>query len=354
MNRFKVGLLVLLGVFLLGLLPNLDLAEQLVWSQQKLKVGVVVPASRFDQGWNQAAPDSIESIADELGLEVEIAEQAGYGDISPILRDWAFRGFDIVICHASGYQTVCPEVAQQTGLKVVIVENMPAVTPNLVADYETQAQEGAYLAGVLAGMITRTNTVGVVVSAEPPTWNFMTVGFAEGVHSVNPSARLLYNVIGDAAYEDAAGAKRNTEAQIAAGADVVFGQGDGATFGMLQAVQENEATDGGKVWFIDVIGDKRTIDPTNSILTSVLFDYSGIFSAMVNNIRDGTFGKIHTMTVQNGGVRLLAPPATISVEARTALAQAEADLLTGRVVVSAIGNVAGLRARLEELFPDSF
>ena len=45
-----------------------------------------------------------------------------------------------------------------------------------------------------------------------------------------------------------------------AGADVIFGQGDGATFGMLQAVETTKSPGGGNVWFIDVIGDKTSID----------------------------------------------------------------------------------------------
>jgi simple sugar transport system substrate-binding protein len=111
----------------------------------------------------------------------------------------------VIICHASGYQTVCPEFAAESGVPVVVVENPAATSPGLVADIETQAQEAAYLAGVLAGNTTSGGTVGVIVSGEPPTWNFMTVGFAEGLKAANPDARLLYGVIGEAAYDDAAG-----------------------------------------------------------------------------------------------------------------------------------------------------
>ena len=87
---------------------------------------------------------------------------------------------------------------------------------------------------------------GIVVSGEPPTWNRMSAAFAQGLKSVKPNAKLLYSVIGEGAYADAAGAKRNTEDQIAVGADVIFGQGDGASFGMLQACSTKKARDGGQ------------------------------------------------------------------------------------------------------------
>lgn len=47
-----------------------------------------------------------------------------------------------------------------------------------------------------------------------------------------------------------------TTSVIAAGADIIFGQGNGSSFGMLQAVETNKAVDGSDVLFIDVIGDQ--------------------------------------------------------------------------------------------------
>src|SRR6202000_1806600 len=94
---------------------------------------------------------------------------------------------------------------------------------------------------------------------------------------------------GPAAYSDAAGARRVTEQVIGAGADVVFGQGDGASFGMLQAVETHKSTDGGKIWFIDVIGDKTPIDKGN-LLSSVVWNLVPVFSAMVEDLKTNKFG----------------------------------------------------------------
>jgi len=314
------------------------------------QIAVVTPASRTNQGWDQQAADAAEAVAAELGIEAVVAENAGYEDITPILRDLAAGGANLIICHASGYQTVCPEFAAESGVPVAVIENPGAVQPGLVADIETQAQEAAYLAGVLAGETTETGTVGVVVSGEPPTWNYMTVGFAEGLKAANPDARMLYSVIGEAAYDDAAGAKRVTEQQIAAGADVIFGMGDGASFGMLQAVEEHNAGGGDKVWFIDVIGDKRE-EHGDALLSSVLFDYTGIYRQMIEDLRAGTFGEVYTMNLENGGVRLLELPEAVGQEVRDAVAEAERAVVGGDVAVSAISDAEEMKARLAELFP---
>jgi basic membrane protein A and related proteins len=315
------------------------------------QIAVVTPASRTNQGWDQQAADAVEAVAEEAGVEAVVAENAGYEDITPVLRDLAAGGAGLIICHASGYQTVCPEFATESGVPVAVIENPDAVSPGLVGDIETQAQEVAYLAGVLAGQATETGTVGVVVSGEPPTWNYMTVGFAEGLKAANADAKMLYSVIGEAAYDDAAGAKRVTEQQLAADADVIFGMGDGASFGMVQAIEEHNAQEGAtKAWFIDVIGDKRA-EHGDALLSSVLFEYTGIYKQMLDDLAAGTFGKIYTMDVKNGGVRLLDLPDEVSQEAKDAVAEAEKSIVDGSVTVSAISDVDEMKAKLAELFP---
>jgi basic membrane protein A len=315
------------------------------------QIAGVTPASRTNQGWDQQAADAVEAVAKEAGIKAVVAENSGYEDITPVLRDLAAGGAGLIICHASGYQTVCPEFAAESNVPVAVIENPDAVTPGLVSDIETQAQEVAYLAGVLAGKTTQTGTVGVVVSGEPPTWNYMTVGFAEGLKATKSDAKLLYSVIGEAAYDDAAGAKRVTEQQLAADADVIFGMGDGASFGMIQAIEEHNAQDGAtKAWFIDVIGDKKA-EHGDVLLSSVLFDYTGIYRQMIDDLKAGTFGKIYTMDVKNGGVRLLDLPEDVAQETKDAVADAQKAIVDGSIKVSAISDADEMKAKLAELFP---
>jgi simple sugar transport system substrate-binding protein len=317
------------------------------------QLALVTPGSRTNQGWDQQGADAADAVAKENGIKSTVAENAGYDDITPILRDLAAGGAGLIICHASGYQTVCPEFAAESNVPVAVIENPGAVKPGLVGDIETQAQEVAYLAGVLAGKETKTGTVGIVVSGEPPTWNYMTVGFAEGLKASNPDAKLLYSVIGEAAYDDAAGAKRVTEQQLAANADVIFGMGDGASFGMIQAIEEHNAQAGAnKAWFIDVIGDKKA-EHGDVLLTSVLFDYKGIYQQMIDDLKAGTFGKVYTMDVKNGGVRLLDLPSDVSQDVKDAVEKAQKEIVDGQIKVDAISDADAMKAKLAELFPQS-
>ena len=139
-------------------------------------------------------------------------------------------------------------------------------------------------------------------------------------------------MIGEAAYDDAAGAKRVTEQQLAAGADVVFGMGDGASFGMIEAIrraQRQEAPSTGLVHRRDRRQEGR--DYGDVLLTSVLFDYSGIYKQMIDDLAAGTFGKVYTMDVKNGGVRLLDLPTIVAQEVKDAVAKPQADIVDGSV-----------------------
>ena len=151
--------------------------------------------------------------------------------------------------------------------------------------------------------MTKTNTVAIVVSADDLNWAKMSGGFIAGARSVNPSIKILFVQIGQAAYADAAGGKRVTASAISGGADIVFGMGDGSSFGMMQAVETATPPSGAdKVWFIDVIGDKSSLDKKGIYLSSVVWDFTQIDDAgHQGRSQDGTFGqKSFYLDLDNG------------------------------------------------------
>jgi basic membrane protein A len=268
------------------------------------KMAIITPEKANDYGWNQQGVESAKKAADSVGAELIVQDGAGYGDISPIMTQLATQNPDFIIPWASGYDTVAPQMAQQ--LKIPVTASDPgteaANVPGLVNAIETDGQNGGYLAGVLAGAMTKTGTVAIVVSAEDLNWSKMSGGFVAGARSVNPGVKILFVQIGQAAYADAAGGKRVTSNAISAGADIVFGMGDGSSFGMMQAVETATPPSGAdKVWFIDVIGDKTPVDKKGVLLSSVLWDFAPIFEKAIQQIQDGTFGqKSYYLNLDNG------------------------------------------------------
>ena len=325
------------AVFLSVLLSSTALAADVK------SIAILTPEDGTDYGWNQQGVDSAKAAAEATGVEVIIAQGLGYGDVRPTMRELAEEGASLLIAHASGYNTAAPEIGAELSVPVAIVDTPDALKAGLVADYTLSGHQGAYLAGRLAAKVSRTKTVGIVVSGEPPSWNSQSAGFAQGVKAENPDVKVLYAVIGPAAYSDAAGGKRVTESVIAAGADIVFGQGNGSSFGMLQAVETTAATDGGKVLFIDVIGDKTPIDK-GFLLSSVIWDITPVYVAMINDLKADTFGtKSYSIGLADDSVRLLKT-AQAPDEVWAEIAKLREDIISGALTVDPVFDATAVRA----------
>lgn len=306
-------------------------------------IAIMTPEQGSDFGWNQQGIDAARAAAEAAGVELIVGEGLGYGDVRAPMREIAAEGADLIIAHASGYNTAGPEIAAETGVPVAIVDTPDGLQPGLVADYTLSGHEGAYLAGRLAAKMSRTGTVGIVVSGEPPSWNAQSAGFAQGVAAESAAVKVLYAVIGPAAYSDAAGGNRVTASVIAAGADIIFGQGNGSSFGMLQAVETNAATDGGKVFFIDVIGDKSSIDKGH-LLTSVVWDVTPVYTAMIADLRADTFGsKSYSIGLADNSVRLLET-ANLDKAAWDEVMALRQQIIDGAITVDPVFDAEAVRA----------
>jgi basic membrane protein A len=340
MAKFKT-----LGALTLGALIGLAATAQ---AGEIKSIAILVPEQGTDYGWNQQGVDAARIVAEKFGLDFLPAEGLGYGDVRPTLRELAEEGAGLMIAHASGYNTAAPEIAAETGTKVAIVDRPDDMKAGLVADYTLSGHTGAYIAGHLAARMTKTGTVGIVVSGEPPSWNSQSAGFALGAKAAKADIGIIYAVIGPAAYADAAGGRRVTESVISAGADIIFGQGNGSSFGMIQAVETTKATNGEQAWFIDVIGDKSDLDK-GFLLSSVLWDMVPVYSAMVEDIKADTFGsKGYKISLDDDSVRLLKTP-HIPEDIWSDLMKIRDDIIAGSVTVDEITDAQEVRALMSSV-----
>ena len=130
---------------------------------------------------------------------------------------------------------------------------------------------------------------------------------------------------------------------------MIFALGDGASFGIMKACEENKARDGGKVWFIDVIGDKQNIDKKGILLASVLWNFDVVYEMMLIDIYNGTFGKDYIQTLENGGIEM-AIYKDIPASVKAAMEKAEQDITRGRIKVSNVPATRDVRAMKKKLF----
>lgn len=304
---------------------------------------IVAPENESDFGWNQAGLVGAEEAATALGLELDAVPDAGWDNADVILNQVVDDGAEFVIAHASGYDVAAAQVAAATGVPILsqdTAENVPGET----ASISVSAEQGGYLAGVAAGLSTTSGVVGIVISADDTNWFKMSAGFAEGVRSVDPSIRIEFQTLGGYNYGDSAGGRSATETLISAGADIIFGMGDGATQGYLQAV---EAAD--DVMYIASIGDVTTIlSDTSVLLTSVLWNYGDLYIQAIEDVNAGTFGTSgYELNVEDGGLSL-QETVNLDADIQDAVAEAAAGVIDGSIVPTSATTLDELNAVLAE------
>lgn len=297
-------------------------------------ISIVTPATESDHGWNQMGVQGAKTAAQATGLRLITNTNVGYDNTKTILTQAAQQpGVGFLIAHASGFAQPADQANQQTGVPILITDFPDKQIPGKIGVITFSAQQGGYLAGIAAAMTTKTNKLGVAVSANDINWFTMSGGFVAGARSVNPSIKVDVAYIGAAAYDDSAGGKKLVQQLIASGADIIFGMGDGATIGYVAAVEEaNQA--GGKVKYIADIGDVSDLvtDP-QTVLTSVLWVFQGAYERAIKDVKAKTFAKApYDLNLKNGGIKLQDTPA-LSDAIKVATAKASTGIQDGSISV---------------------
>ena len=300
-------------------------------SSKVTKVGFASPAKASDYGWNQQGYNAAKAAATSTGAKFQAVTNIGYDKTDVILKQLINGGANFIVAHASGYDTIATRLAKQYKVPMITYD----VPTNLVKDYVsyvlTSSQQGAYLAGILAAMMTKTHKVGIVISAADDNWYKMSGGFAAGFRSVDKTSKIVFATVSPTGYDDAAGGKRVATSVIAQGADVLFTMGDNASFGYLQAIESAKV--GHKVWMIGDIGDMTPIDKNHVFLSSVLWDFKGTYTQAIKDIDAGTYGTHgYDLNLKNGGIALLK---TKYIPAAAWSAITKAKIVSGKLKVPA-------------------
>jgi simple sugar transport system substrate-binding protein len=312
------------------------------------KVAVIVPEKANDYGWNQMGVESAQKAAAAMGAECIVQDGAGYGDITPIMNQLAEQEPQLIFAWASGYQTVAANMAQQLQIAVTSADpgTEEANVPMLVNAVEENAQDGAYLAGILAANMSKTGTIAIVASADDLNWAKMGGGYIAGARSVKPDIKVLYVQIGQAGYADAAGGKRVTQNAISGGADIIFGFGDGSSFGMMQACETATPPAGAdKVYFIDVIGDKSSLDEKGIYLSSVVWDFEQVDTQLIEDLENGTFGEKSIYLDLDNGLYLLQTD-LIPEDVWAQCEEAKAGIMDGSIEVPLTTSAKDVKAMI--------
>ena len=154
-----------------------------------LKMAFLYVSPIGDGGWTYQHELGRRAIQDKFGDKIEtsfVESVPESADAERVMRDMAGQGNGLIFATSFGYQEFVQKVAADT--PAVKFEHATGYkTAANVATYDTKTFEGAYLAGIVAGGMTKTKTVGVVASVPIPEVVRNINSFVLGAQSVDPS-----------------------------------------------------------------------------------------------------------------------------------------------------------------------
>ena len=232
-----------------------------------------------DQSFNDSANAGFERARDELGVDIEVIESAADTDVELNLIDAAADGVDVAF--AIGFQMVDPVTnasAEHPDTTFGIVDAV-VDQPN-VASLVFNEPEGSFLAGVVAGSVSETGTIGFVGGLEIPLIEGFYAGYAAGARSVDPDIEVLLNYAG--AFDDPGRGKEIALSEYGDGADVIFHAAGGTGLGVFEAANETGN------WVIGVDADQSGLAPDYT-LTSMMKRVDNAVFATIESVCDGSF-----------------------------------------------------------------
>jgi basic membrane protein A len=293
-----------------------------------LKVALLTPGSISDQSWNGGAYQGLLRIRDSLGAHISHIQTKTPAEFEENFRQYGNQHFDVVFGHGFEFQSAAQAVAPsypQTQYVVTSGNTSGANVSGMVFGFA----EPSYLAGMIAGAMTRSNRLGVIGGTELPPVKESFLAFQQGVKSVNAKASVITAYIGN--WDDVSAGKEQALAQLASGVDVIFQNADAAGLGIFQAVREANGA-----YIFGTNSNQNDIAP-DVTLGSVAIDLPHAFLTIARQVHDHTFHPgVLTLGMRQRVVDLIVNPrlaGRIPAPTLQAVDSVRAAIATDRFVV---------------------
>jgi basic membrane protein A len=318
-------------------------------TEVKFKAGMVTDVGGLgDKSFNDAAYAGLKKAETELGVEIKALSSKAMTDYDSNIAQLANAKFNAIVCVGflmqdamSKAATAFPDV-KFVGEDVFVADGAPGNELGVTF----KEQEAGYLAGVVAGMLTKDaafdkrvnadNVIGFVGGMPIPPVQRYEAGFIAGAKSVNPSIKVisLYAGATPQAFNDQAKGKELGLSLISQKADIVFAAAGQTGLGTIKACQEKNAL------FIGVDVDQfvSVAGSGDVMLTSAMKNMEFAIFDSIKAAKEGTFkgGTTKNYGIKEGGIEL-APyhdfDSKVPQAVKDAVEKAKTDITNGTVVV---------------------
>ena len=290
-----------------------------------LKVAFAYVGPGGDAGWTFAHDKARKAVEAEFGDKITtsfVENVPEAADAERVIRDMVAQGAGLVFGTTFGYMEPMMKVAADA--KAVKFEHATGfkTAPNL-RTYDSRTYEGAYMVGVIAGGMTRSNVLGVVASIPIPEVIRNINSFTLGAQSVNPA--VTTHVVWVNKWFDPPKEGEGAQALLNDGADVLMQNTDSSA--VLQTAEK-----AGKLGF-GWDSDMQKFGPS-AHLASAVIDWSPYYKKAVKDVLDGTWKTEQTWWgVKQGAIDVVSVSDKVPAALKDKLATVKKGLADGSFAI---------------------
>lgn len=266
-------------------------------SGKGFKIGMVTDVGGVnDKSFNQSAWEALQKLRDTTGAETKFLESKGEADLEPNLNSFVREGYSLTWGIGMLFEDALKKVAAENPDAKLAVIDAVVEAPN-VESVTFAEQEGSYLVGVVAGLMTKSNKIGFVGGMEIPVITRFEKGFVAGVKAANPEAKVTVTYSG--AFDKPDQGKSIAATMYNDGTDIIFHASGATGNGVFNEAIERRKN-GQDVWVIGVDKDQSLEYGDEVTLTSMM---KGVEAAVTKVSKDLIDGKWQGGTTQVLGLK---------------------------------------------------
>ncbi|MCI6629611.1 MAG: BMP family ABC transporter substrate-binding protein [Lachnospiraceae bacterium] len=297
-------------------------------SHSKKKIGFIMTGSIGDEGWNGTHYKGVSEACKDLNVDLLAKENVKEfeGQCGPAVEDLVKQGCEMIILSSYGYPEEVSDLIKKYP-DVAFYANTFNYHADNVTSYFARMYQARYLAGIVAGMQTKTNQIGYVAAMPNSEVNRGINAFTLGARHVNPEASVI--VAWSNSWDDEEAERLQADQLIEnTGVDVI-------TYHQNQPYVAEEAEKAG----ICSIGyHQRLNNASDKHLTAVLCDWKLTYEAIIRQYLKGNSSniKMYWVGIDENAVKLDDFSPDVSEKTREKVTESINKLMSGQDVFSGV------------------
>ncbi len=294
-----------------------------------IKVAAMMPRDIQHDAWSRSSYEGLKFIENEIGAEISYQENADVPSPQPnatydkILRKFAQKNYDLIIAHGGQFMEALDAIAKEfPRIKFAVTSAYSGNNKN-AAGLTYRASEGGYLAGVAAGLVTKTNKI-AFLGGQANSNALEIANFSQkGARSIKHNSNFSIEWVGS--FTDDNKSHKLAEELIKSGVDVIIvnvGTADPEIILMAEKA---------RIKAIGINQDQHAIAP-QTVITSMIPKFSAIYLQAATLVLKGQWeGKQYKFGLKEGAIEMAPSYGNFTPEQEAKFQEIKNDIILGKL-----------------------